>query len=95
MFVRVQRRFSQLPAGDILMILSPSRPEDFIVPTKEDAEVGKEDERKFVCAMVGPSVMTQAYELYVAQLTTRPVSHMEAEVLMEYDFATRYYYMDL
>ena len=53
------------------------------------------DGRQFICAAVGPSVMADAYELFVTSQMTYTVKDMEGEVLMEYDFATRYYYMDL
>jgi len=86
MFVRRVQSVFKLEGGDIVMIMSPSRREDF-------AEGG--DGRQFICADVGPSVMTDAYELFVASQVTYNVKEMEGEVLMEYDFATRYYYMDL
>lgn len=68
------------------MIMSPAGPEDFD-QTKEG--------RKFMCALVGPSIITDAYELYVEKTGAYAVKDMAKEVLMEYDLATRYYYMDL
>jgi hypothetical protein len=85
MFVRLAPRVSKLQDGDIVMVMSPLGPEDF----------GEGEKRRFVCAPVGPSVMTQAYELFVASLEAKAVADMQEEVLMEYDFATRYYYMNL
>jgi kinesin family protein 2/24 len=86
MFVRLIPGASRLEGADIVMIMSPSRPEDF-----DDAR----EDRQLVCAHVGPSVMTDAYELFVAQQGTYCVKDMAVEVLMEYDSATRYYYMNL
>jgi kinesin family protein 2/24 len=86
MFVRLSPSVSKLEGGDIAMIMSPSGPEDF-------DETG--EDRSMICAPVGPSIMTDAYELYVARQEVHKVKDMTGEVLMEYDFATRYYYMDL
>lgn len=87
MFVCLAPRVSKLPDGDIVMVMSPLGPQDF--------QEGKGDERKFVCAIVGPSIMAGAYEMFVSSTEVKLVADMEKEVLMEYDFATRYYYMDL
>jgi kinesin family member 2/24 len=86
MFVRLVPGASKIGSAEIFMIMSPSRPEDFDC-------LG--EERQFICAAVGPSIMTDAYELHVARKDTYSVKDMAAEVLMEYDSATRYYYMDL
>jgi kinesin family protein 2/24 len=88
MFVRLVPGASKagLEGAEIFMIMLSSRPEDFD---------GSGEERQFICAAVGPSIMTDAYELHVAIKDTLTVKDMAAEVLMEYDSATRYYYMDL
>ena len=86
MFVRLVPNVSSLEGGDIAMVMSPLRPEDFD---------GEREGRQFICAMVGPSIMAHAYELHVARQEAYSVKDMAREVLMEYDFATRYYYMDL
>ncbi|KAL2061256.1 hypothetical protein VTL71DRAFT_7529 [Oculimacula yallundae] len=54
-----------------------------------------EDVRKFVCALVLPSPMADAYELDVTKLFEIAVDEMEKELLMEYDAASRCYYMTL
>ena len=48
---------------------------------------------KYICAAVAPSIMVDAYELFVSQQRIVRIEDMEAEVLMEYDSAMRYYFM--
>jgi kinesin family member 2/24 len=86
MFVRLVPGASKVGGAEIFMIISPCRPEDFN---------GCGEERQFICAVVGPGIMADAYELHVARMDMYIVKDMAAEVLMEYDSATRYYYMDL
>lgn len=86
MFVRISPEASKLSGVDILMIMSPLQAKDFD---------GQGEERQFVCAVVGPSIMADAYELHLSKLDTYSVKDMTAEILMEYDMATRYYYIDL
>jgi len=86
MFVRLVPGASKFESVDFAMIMSPSGPEDF-------REAG--DERRFICALDSPSIMKDAYDLYVERQDTYSVKEMATEVLMEYDAATRYYYMDL
>lgn len=54
-----------------------------------------EDETSYRCASVVPGVMPGAFEVYLWQQVVAKVEHMEAEVLLEYDVATRYYYETL
>jgi hypothetical protein len=68
------------------MVMSPARLEDFAT---------RGDERQFICALVGPSVMTDAYDLFMAKQDIYSVKNIAAEVLIEYDMATRFYYMDI
>ncbi|RDL40753.1 uncharacterized protein BP5553_00732 [Venustampulla echinocandica] len=69
-----------------VVVMSPFGPEDFD---------GVGDERRFICAVFGPSMMTDAYELHIERQETFIVKDMEGEAFMEYDSATRYYYLDL
>ncbi|KAK2026291.1 P-loop containing nucleoside triphosphate hydrolase protein [Colletotrichum zoysiae] len=48
---------------------------------------------KYLCAMVLPGFMADSYELSMWRQVVVDVYQMEAEVLLEYDAATRYYYM--
>ncbi|WYZ37205.1 hypothetical protein EsH8_II_000711 [Colletotrichum jinshuiense] len=50
---------------------------------------------KYLCAMVLPGFMADSYELSMWRHVVVSVDQMEAEVLLEYDAATRYYYMTL
>jgi kinesin family member 2/24 len=86
MFIRLNHGVAKFEGITLAMIMSPSTPKDF------DAAG---EERQFICALVGPSIMSGAYELHVDRQDTFSVKDMAAEVLMEYDMATRYYYMDL
>lgn len=86
MFVRLNPGATRFDGITLAMIMSPATPQDF-------ADEG--DERRFVCALVAPSILTQAYELHLNMLHTLSVKDMAAETFMEYDQATRYYYMDL
>ncbi|KAI8714572.1 Kinesin motor domain-containing protein [Fusarium sp. LHS14.1] len=54
-----------------------------------------EDATSNRCASVVPGVMPGAFEVYLWQQVVAEVEHMEAEVLLEYDVATRYYYETL
>ncbi|TEA22536.1 Diatom spindle kinesin-1 [Colletotrichum sidae] len=50
---------------------------------------------KYLCAMVVPGLMTDSYELSPWRQVVVDVDQMEAEVLLEYDAATRYYHVTL
>lgn len=50
---------------------------------------------KYLCAMILPGFMADSYELSMWRHVVVSVDQMEAEVLLEYDAATRYYYMTL
>ncbi|KAJ4250723.1 hypothetical protein NW757_006924 [Fusarium falciforme] len=54
-----------------------------------------EDETSYRCASVVPGVIPGAFEVYLWQQVVAKVEHMETEVLLEYDVATRYYYETL
>ncbi|KAK2016357.1 P-loop containing nucleoside triphosphate hydrolase protein [Colletotrichum eremochloae] len=51
------------------------------------------EDNKYLCAMVLPGFMADSYELSMWRQVVVDVDQMEAEVLLEYDAATRYYYM--
>ncbi|KAF6795376.1 diatom spindle kinesin 1 (kinesin motor domain containing protein) [Colletotrichum musicola] len=50
---------------------------------------------KYLCSMVVPGFMADSYELSVWRQVVVDVDQMEAEVLLEYDAATRYYHITL
>lgn len=54
---------------------------------------GKTEPQSYLCALVLPSVLPEAYELSLWRQAVVDVEAMEAEVLLEYDVATRYYFM--
>jgi kinesin family protein 2/24 len=103
MFIRLAPFVSKIDMenGDIAMVMSPASAADFDSEPDSDARAAGQgnlslgEDRQFVCAAVAPSIMTAAYELFVERQGVCKVKEMTAEVLMEYDQATRYYYMDL
>ncbi|KAK1986333.1 P-loop containing nucleoside triphosphate hydrolase protein, partial [Colletotrichum cereale] len=82
---------------NIVVVLSPrsvvgSNLRDVSGELINDASKSGEDE-KYLCAMVLPGLMADSYELSMWRQVVVDVDQMEAEVLLEYDAATRYYYM--
>jgi kinesin family protein 2/24 len=51
-----------------------------------------EGEGIFRCAVTVPAIMPGAFEIYLWQQVVAQVDTMEAEVWLEYDPGTRYYY---
>ncbi|KAF9874456.1 kinesin motor domain containing protein [Colletotrichum karsti] len=51
--------------------------------------------QKYLCAMVLPGFMADSYEISMWRQVVVGVDQMEAEVLLEYDSATRYYHVTL
>lgn len=86
MFVRLNPGAVKFEGITMAMVMPSATAEDF---TTEG------DERRYICAMLGPSIMTDTYDLFVAKQDIYSVRDMAGEVLMEYDMTTRYYYMDL
>ncbi|KAL8288418.1 hypothetical protein RB597_000503 [Gaeumannomyces tritici] len=58
---------------------------------------GGESEKShgYLCALVLPGMVPGAYEVNMWRQIVVPVENMEAEVILEYDPATRYYYMSV
>ncbi|EFR05003.1 diatom spindle kinesin 1 [Nannizzia gypsea CBS 118893] len=90
MFVRVTPQSPNDPIR-FLMLLAPEGA--FDRTTAAAKENGDGHGSKYICAAVAPSIMIDAYELYVSQQRVVKIEDMEAEVLMEYDSALRYYFM--
>ena len=68
-----------------------SNPKTSIAPTGIELKDG----RKFICALVLPSPMGDAYELDVTRQYEIAVDEMEREFEMEYDASSRCYYITL
>jgi len=85
MVVRVRPEVWAFNGTDKVMVLSPAAAKDF--------EGG--DERSYICAAVAPGLVPTSYELHVANKKTFKAGDFEVEVLMEYDMATRYYFIEL
>ncbi|KAH7327163.1 P-loop containing nucleoside triphosphate hydrolase protein [Rhexocercosporidium sp. MPI-PUGE-AT-0058] len=76
---------SQAPGPEV------SQPKSSVAPTGIELK----DNRKFICALVLPSPMADAYELDVTRQFEIAVDEMEKEFLMEYDASSRCYYITL
>ena len=50
---------------------------------------------RYLCALVTPGLMAEAYELNLWQQVVIDVDVMDKEVFLEYDAGTRYYYISL
>ncbi|KAK2861416.1 hypothetical protein FQN49_004221 [Arthroderma sp. PD_2] len=87
MFVRVTPQAPNDPI-QFFMLLAPEGAFDRSTATAKGDGDGCSS--KYICAAVAPSIMVDTYELFVTQ---QRVMKMEAEVLMEYDSAMRYYFM--
>lgn len=68
-----------------------SEVKNVIAPTRIELKDG----RKFICALVLPSPMADAYELDVTKQFEVAVDEMDKEILMEYDPSSRCYYITL
>lgn len=57
--------------------------------------VGENDtsDQRYLCAVVLPGVLGDSYEVHLWRQVVVEVKHMQAEVLLEYDVATRYYHV--
>lgn len=53
------------------------------------------DSRRYICTEVSPSVMADAYTLAIEHQCVVSLDEMEKEVLMEFDGATRYYFINI
>lgn len=51
------------------------------------------DQTQYLCAIVMPGLLAETYEIEVWRHVVVSVEAMENEVILEYDAATRYYYM--
>ncbi|KFX98251.1 hypothetical protein V490_02401 [Pseudogymnoascus sp. VKM F-3557] len=64
-----------------------------------EKDAGKREEvmskGKYICAPVVEAVMADAYNLALDMTKQVAVDHMEAEVFMEWDSATRYWFMNI
>ncbi|KAL4877575.1 P-loop containing nucleoside triphosphate hydrolase protein [Aspergillus karnatakaensis] len=56
-------------------------------------DAGSAGEKKYLCALVLPGTLGGAYEVHLWRQVVVSVGDMEAEVLLEYDSATRYYHV--
>ncbi|TKW58049.1 hypothetical protein CTA1_748 [Colletotrichum tanaceti] len=87
-----------LPGMNMAVVLSP---ESAVGPNVRDVNgdlVNEKSEsigaqQRYLCATVLPGFMADSYELSMWRHVVVDIDQIEAEVLLEYDAATRYYYM--
>ncbi|KZL83158.1 kinesin motor domain-containing protein [Colletotrichum incanum] len=87
-----------LPGLNMVVVLSPQcvvgpNVRDVSGDLVNDTSKPTVESIKYLCAMVLPGFMADSYELSMWRHVVVDVDQMEAEVLLEYDAATRYYYM--
>ncbi|RYP05351.1 hypothetical protein DL764_003844 [Monosporascus ibericus] len=56
---------------------------------------GADSGARYLCALMTPGLMAEAYELNLWRQIVIDVGMMEKEVILEYDAATRYYYISV
>ncbi|CAM1501497.1 Fc.00g034810.m01.CDS01 [Cosmosporella sp. VM-42] len=83
---------------NMVVILSPASAvgedvKDALGTKVKPAEGDESGRRKYLCAMVTPAVMSEAYDVHLWRQVVVDVESMDAEVILEYDVATRYYYI--
>lgn len=52
-------------------------------------------QQQYLCAVVAPGVLAEAYEINIWRQVVVDVTAMDQEVILEYDAATRYYYITI
>ncbi len=77
------------PSGSFPTSAESAAVKDAIAPTGIELKDG----RKFICAVILPSPMMDAYELDVTKQFEIAVDEMDKEILMEYDPSSRCYYI--
>ncbi|KZL76829.1 diatom spindle kinesin 1 (kinesin motor domain containing protein) [Colletotrichum tofieldiae] len=87
-----------LPGLNMVVVLSPQSAvgpnvREVSGDLVNDASKPTGESNKYLCAMVLPGFMADSYELSMWRHVVVDIDQMEAEVLLEYDAATRYYYM--
>jgi kinesin family protein 2/24 len=90
MIVRIKRRW-KADSLSHAMILCPEGAFEKD-PEKRDEVMGN---KRYVCAQIFPSVMADAYNLGMEARKVIAVEEMEAEVSMEWDAPTRYWFMTI
>ncbi|KAK4166877.1 kinesin-like protein Klp59C [Cladorrhinum sp. PSN259] len=86
--------FASGAAGKSLVtVLSPVHVVGERVRDVIGATVKADDTEKYLCAMMTPAILPGAYDLSLWRQVVVSVQKMESEVLLEWDSATRYYYM--
>ena|SRR5688572_29713924 len=65
------------------------------VKAQAEEEDAGEESKKWLCAYVNPGLLHESYEVQIWRQTVMSVDQMDAEVLLEYDPGTRYYFITL
>ncbi|KAH7152229.1 P-loop containing nucleoside triphosphate hydrolase protein [Dactylonectria estremocensis] len=94
-----------LPGMNLAVVLCPAPAVDEGVKDVlgNQVNLGQDDKKadtgskgiRYLCAMVTPAVMSEAYDVHLWRQIVVEDQQMDAEVFLEYDVATRYYYMTI
>jgi kinesin family member 2/24 len=87
MVVRLCPSGSKVGKQELALIMSPAPQESMI----EDEQLG----RSFICARVEPAVYRNAYSLNIWKQKAISENDFDTEVILEYDEASRYYFLGL
>ncbi|KAH8667607.1 diatom spindle kinesin 1 [Tricladium varicosporioides] len=92
MFIRIKPTKPGQVYIPIVMVMSPASGFEGATGTN-----GEENSKKagYICCIVMPSPMKNAYELDVRHQSIFKIEEMDKELLMEYDQATRYYFLTI
>lgn len=90
-----------LPGGmNLVMVLCPAdaagHAAKSLFGSRVDCESGREEgtnAKRYLCAMIMPGFMSETYEVNNWRQVVVGTDAMNAEVCLEYDAATRYYYI--
>lgn len=90
-----------LPGGmNLVMVLCPadaagSAARNVFGRQVDSAEADQEETKakRYLCALITPGFMSETYEINLWRQVVVETEAMNAEVFLEYDAATRYYYM--
>jgi kinesin family member 2/24 len=88
----------QLPEINLAVVLCPQSALETSVRDVVGNEVFGGDApsdatKRYLCALVLPGFMANTWELSLWRQVVVEIDRMQAEVFLEYDMATRYYYM--
>ena len=89
MVVRLYRCDTQKETQELVLILSP------VIPDGTNFTDQRDKINTYVCANIAPAEFQNAYTLNIWKQKVVHEIDMEAEIILEYDQASRYYFLEL